>query len=103
MSDQEPKPRPAYERIREMMAGIPRELWPLLLPRSAAELPALEEGIAKLRAREEERSRVMAIQKLCGLPLRPNATLRATKARARLQGIMRERMLERYNRMRNGE
>jgi hypothetical protein len=103
MNEKPQERKPKFPAIMQMMAGIPKELWPILLPRSPADLPALELNTIRFRVREEERRQVMAIQKLCGLPLRPNHSLRATRARARLQGIMKERMLDRYNKRRNTE
>jgi hypothetical protein len=103
MSDNTEKRKPRFPAIMQMLAGIPKELWPILLPQSPADLPALELNTIRFRVREEERRQVMAIQKLCGLPLRPNHSLRSTRARARLQGIKKERMLDRYNKRRSAE
>jgi hypothetical protein len=103
MSDNKEERRPRLPAVLQMLAGVPKELWSIFLPQSPSDLPTLELNIIRFRVREEERRQVMAIQKLSNLPLRPNHTLRATQARARLQGIMKERMLNRYNKRRSAE
>ena len=42
-------------------------------------------------------NRVMALQKLCDFPLRPNDSLRETMAKARLQGLRRKKLMDRLN------
>jgi hypothetical protein len=77
----------SYINIREMLKGLPRELWSIFLPDSPKDLPWLETAIIAFKRRELEREQVISIQKLCGFPLRPNASLRETNIMARIEGL----------------
>jgi|GEM_PF-1267150 len=86
----------SYYNVRVMLQGIPRSLWKIFLPGDAEGLPQLEMNILAFKVREVERNRVMALQKLCEFPLRPNASLRETMAKARLQGLKKKKMRDRF-------
>ncbi len=86
-----------YYNIRMMLEHIPRELWNAFLPASEKGLAELETRILALKAREAERDQAMSIQRLCGLPFRPNERLRDVKAKARVQGIKKEHLRRRRN------
>jgi hypothetical protein len=77
----------SYLNVREMLKGIPRELWDIFLPDSRKDLARLETAIVAFKRHEMEREQVISIQKLCGFPLRPNASLRETNIKARIQGL----------------
>ena len=91
--------RKSYTNINDMLAGIPAELHYLFLPEDPNDLIDLEAAIIALKKRAVEREQVLSLQQLCGLPLRPNASLRATRAKARLQGLKYRRL---YDRKRGG-
>jgi len=79
----------SYHNIRAMLKGIPRSLWDLVLPEKIHELALLESRLIKLRLREADRNKVMAIQGMCGFPLRPNAPLREMATKLRIQRLKR--------------
>lgn len=85
----------SYYNIKVMLKNLPRELWDIFLPENVEGLPQLEMNLLAFKAREVDRNRVMALQKLCGFPLRPNAALREAQAKARLQGLKKKKLLER--------
>ncbi|MDD3731161.1 MAG: hypothetical protein PHU88_02160 [candidate division Zixibacteria bacterium] len=87
----------SYYNIRVMLKGIPRSLWKLLLPVEPEGLDQMEMNILAFKVREVERNRVMALQKICDFSLRPNASLRETLIRARLQGWKKKKMTDRFN------
>jgi len=87
----------SYYNVRVMLQGIPRSLWKIFLPEEAEGLGKLEMNILAFKVREVERNRVMALQKLCDFPLRPNDSLRETMAKARLQGLRRKKLMDRLN------
>ena len=80
----------AFENIKRMVLQLPTQLWVIFLPDSIKGLALLETNLIVLRKREKSRNKVMAIQKLCGFPLRPNASLRETKIKARVQDLKRD-------------
>jgi hypothetical protein len=92
-----------YHNIRRMLENVPRDLWPLFLPESADQLAQMETKIVKLRRREVERNKVMAIQKLCNFPLRPNDPLQETAAKAKIQGMKNGRLIDRFRRNENDD
>lgn len=92
-----------YHNIRRMLNGIPRKMWSAFLPESANDLAQLETSIIKLRRREVERNKVMAIQRLCSFPLRPNDPLQETTAKAKIQGIKNGRRMDRFRRNENDD
>lgn len=81
----------AFRNIKKMILQLPTQLWVIFLPDTIKGLALLETNLIVLRKREETRNKVMAIQKLCGFPLRPNASLRETKIKARLQDLKRDK------------
>jgi hypothetical protein len=74
----------SFHNVRVMLRRIPRQLWSIFLPESVSELPDLESRIPAIRAREADRKKVMAIQQMCGFPLRPNASLREMQAKLKI-------------------
>ena len=90
-----------YHEVRQMLTGIPRDIWPLLLPMNEKELPEFQERIICAAAREAERQEVMDLQRLCGLPIRPNESLGEVKAFIRLRGRKKSRLLDDYRRDRD--
>ena len=87
--------REDYPNVWMMLQRIPTDLWPIFLPDSPDELPFLETNVLMFRSREGEREQVMAIQRLCGFDLEPNASLPEMKALARLQGRKMDDLLRR--------
>lgn len=86
-----------YPNVWLMLQRVPSDLWDLFLPTSPDELPCLENNILMFMGREAEREQVMAIQRLCGFDLEPNASLGEMKALARLQGQRKSDLLKRRN------
>ena len=74
----------SYHNVRAMLKGIPRELWYIFLPASPNGLPILESKILAFRPREADRKKVIAIQQMCGFPLRPNSPLREMAAKVKI-------------------
>ena len=74
----------SYHNVRAMLKGIPGQLWYIFLPSSPNGLPLLESRILAFRSREEDRKKVIAIQQMCGFPLRPNAPLREMAAKVKI-------------------
>jgi hypothetical protein len=89
-----------YAHIKDMLDGVPRDCWDIFMPASPKDLRALERNIIRFQVRQKVRDQVMAIQRLCELPLRPNEALGETQAHARLQGKKKGKLLDRYNRNR---
>ncbi len=84
----------AFPNIMGMLNGLSRDIWYIFLPGSSEDLFRLELNIIGQRLKDSERERVMALQNLCGLPLRPNETLAEVRAKARLQGKRKGRLFE---------
>ena len=95
MKDDIKKGLAAYPNIRKMLRGMRKQLWDILLPQSIEELAQMEANIVAFRKRAAEREQVMAIQHLCGMPLQPNAELREVQIKAKIQGLIKERMRNR--------
>jgi hypothetical protein len=81
----------AYPHIRSMLQGIPHELWHIFLPDSVHDLAVFERIIQIFKSRETDRAKVMAIQKACGFPLRPNAPLSEMVAKLNIQKLKKKR------------
>ena len=81
----------SYHNVRAMLKGIPEELWDIFLPDSPDDLASLEGRILTFRMRESDRRKVIAIQKMCNFPLRPNAPLREMAARVKILRMKKER------------
>jgi len=77
----------SYSNVRRMLHKVPRQLWYIFLPESDDKLAAMETAIIARRLRDVERNKVMAIQKACGFPLRPNESLAEVTTRARIHGL----------------
>ncbi|MCK5125991.1 MAG: hypothetical protein KAR42_07030 [candidate division Zixibacteria bacterium] len=75
-----------YPNMVEMFLNIPENLWDIFWPKNDREKFLLESQIMLLKIRETERNKVMRLQKLCGLPLRPNQLLSEVAAMARRKG-----------------
>jgi len=87
-----------FRNIRRMLGGLPREIWDIFLPGDEKDLINLEAALIEWRKFEDTRQKVMAIQQLCGLPLRPNMTLNEAQAMARLKGMKKSRLLDEMRR-----
>lgn len=85
----------AYTNIRMMLKGLPRDIWPVFLPETVEGLPQMELNIVDFIRRAHQREQVIAIQRLCDMPLRPNEELPSVKAKARLKGKNIDQMLRR--------
>jgi len=81
----------SFTNVKQMILHLPTQLWEIFLPDTLKGLALLETNLIILKKREKMRNRVMAIQKLCGFSLRPNATLRETRIKARLKDFQRDR------------
>ncbi len=85
MQQDPPKKLLPYPNIRNLLAGIPRDLWSIFLPETNEDLSEFETNIVVFRSREPQRDQVMAIQRRYRLKLRPNETLRAARIKARIR------------------
>ncbi len=74
-----------YPILKEYLAGIPKQLWNLLLPGDKAHLGQLASAVKAQRIKQEERNYVMDLQYQYRLSLRPNETVKETMIRARLR------------------
>lgn len=88
----------AYSCTKAMLDGLPRDLWDIFLPETAGGLPDLEANIMSFVARADEREAVISLQRLCGMPLRPNESLAETKAKVRLRGVQKRKLLDKRKR-----
>lgn len=89
-----------FHNIRMLLEGIPRELWDIFLPAHEEKLAILESNILFFKRRAKERDQVMSVQRLCGFPLRPNESLRKVNIKARLAGLKKDQLRQRYNQKR---
>ena len=87
----------SYHNIRQMLKGIPAELWDIFLPAREKDLSQLETSILSFRTRAEERNKVIAMQRLLGFPLRPNSSLREMQIRARIEGMKKDMLRKKRN------
>ncbi len=85
-----------FPNVKQMLERIPEEIWDIFLPRHIAGLQTLEMRVAGFKRREHDRDQVIALQRLCGMPLRPNDSLAATKAKARIQGKKNTGLFEKF-------
>jgi hypothetical protein len=76
----------SYPNVKFMLDGVPKDIWWIFLPGDLDKLFLLESQVIEFKKKELERERVMAIQRLCNFPLRPNESLAEVQARARIQG-----------------
>lgn len=86
----------SYLNVRMMLESIPRNAWDVFLPDNEGDLAMLEADILGQKKRDIERDKVMAIQRLCKFPVRPNESLHDVVARARLQGLKNSKLLDDY-------
>ncbi len=84
----------AFPNIMGMLGGLSRDIWYIFLPGSSEDLFRLELNIIGQKLQDSARERVMALQELCGLPLRPNETIEEVRAKARLQGKRNSRIFD---------
>ena len=89
--------------VVNMLKGISKDLWYIFLPASAEHLHQLELQIVANKLNENKRNQVMAIQLLCGLPLRPNEPLRETQAKAHLQGHRRGKLFDKFKKKKKND
>ena len=87
MNEETGKVPDSYRNVQKMLDGIPQELWYIFLPDSEEGLAMLEADILAQESRDLERKRVMAIQRLCEFPLRPNEPLRNVIMQAKSMGL----------------
>ena len=85
-----------YPNIHAMIEDVPRQLWKIFLPNSEGGLPDKEVNVMLFKKRSLERERVIALQRLCNLPFKPNETLNVTEAKARIQGIKNIEIYDKY-------
>ena len=93
----------SFRNIRRMLGGLPKDIWEIFLPKKEEDLINLEAALIEWRKFEDTRQKVMAIQQLCGLPLRPNMTLNEAQTMARLKGMKKGRLLDEMRRNSNEE
>ena len=84
----------SYQNVRHMLESIPRNAWDIFLPDNERDLAMLEADILGQKKRDIERDKVIAIQRLCKFPIRPNESLHDVVARARVQGLKNSRLLD---------
>ncbi|MEZ5360496.1 MAG: hypothetical protein R3F48_16910 [Candidatus Zixiibacteriota bacterium] len=89
-----------YPNVMEMFENIPEDLWDIFWPKDDREKFLLESRIMLLKIREPERNEVMDLQKLCGLPLRPNQRMSEVAALTREQGQKSAKLLDEYRKKR---
>jgi len=80
----------SFTNVKQMILHLPFHIWDIFLPDTLTGLALLETNLIVLKKREKGRNKVMAIQKACGFPLRPNASLRETRIKARLEDMKRD-------------
>ncbi len=85
-----------YHNVRLMLESIPHNAWDVFLSDNEDDLAMLEADILGQKKRDIERDKVMAIQRLCKFPMRPNESLHDVVARARLQGFKNSKLLDDY-------
>ncbi|MBD3258871.1 hypothetical protein GF377_10590 [candidate division GN15 bacterium] len=85
-----------YPNVRKMLEGIPENAQYIFLPSTEDDMVNLEVAILSLKARESKRNQAMALQQLCGFPLRPNAPLQEVQARARIEGKKKEMLYRKH-------
>lgn len=59
-------------QVLSVLKGIPQDLLDLFTPKDSKDIVRLEVRAAKLRDREEERNKVMKLQRNSGLKIQPN-------------------------------
>ena len=91
---------PNFPGVGVMLEGLDRELWEIFLPEDPGRLILLELNLLSFVARAEKRERVMAMQNLCGFPLRPNASLGETMTLAYLRGKIQSKILDEFHKKR---
>lgn len=92
-----------FPGIGIMLDGLDRSLWEIFLPQVYENLVLLEINILTFVSRAGERDRVMAVQDICELPLRPNASLSETMAKARKQGQKNSKLLDKFKKRRKDD
>jgi hypothetical protein len=95
MTDDMKRALKSYPNVLAMFDGIPKTLWDVFLPDTVDGLAQLEANVLAHNARAMDREKVISVQKLCGFPLRPNASLREVSVKARIQGLKRDRLRKR--------
>ena len=86
--------------VKDLAASIPKSLWYIFLPMSRDGFTQLEEALRQMPQRDFTRHKVMELQRMWGLPLRPNDTLSDTAAKLRQRGKEKAKLLEEYKKRR---
>jgi hypothetical protein len=95
MTDDAKKTLKSYPNLLVMLEGIPKDLRDLFLPDTDEDKAQTEANIVAFKARALDREKVMSLQRLCGFPMRPNASLREVSAKAKIQGLKMDRLRRR--------
>jgi len=74
----------ASYNVVKILAGIPKDLLYIFVPKTAAELKQFEKTLAMWLIHTVERRKVIQLQKANGLPLRPNQSLREVRILVRI-------------------
>ena len=88
----------SFKNIKQMILPLPPQLWSIFLPNTLKGLALLETNLIVFKKRERARNKVIALQKICGFPFKPNASLRETRIKARIEDLKRDQKYsDRYN------
>ena len=74
-----------YPAVKNYLDGIPKDIHHLFVGESEQDLIELSSAIKRQRRDQQEREYVIEIQRRYRLPLRPNASVKATMIQARLR------------------
>ena len=80
-----------YPLVLDYALHLPVELRELFIPGTNSEIRMLEQSLAKLKKREEERGQVITLQFKYGLPFRPNMSLRETIIKCKIEEMRKKR------------
>ena len=79
------------ENIKNMLEGIPRQLWGIFIPNTVEEFKVTGDNVKSFEKREREREKVIALQRLYDFPLRPNNTLHEVMAKIMIEKKKRQK------------
>ena len=79
------------ENVRNMLEGIPRQLWDIFIPNTVEEFKATDGNVKSFDKRKKEREKVLALQRLYDFPLRPNNTLNEVMAKIMIEKMKRHK------------
>ena len=77
--------------VLEFLKSIPEDIRDIFTPKTKDELLELEMNVAKWNSRSSIREKVMYLQKIHDLPLRPNAPMHWVMASIRIKQMKKER------------